>query len=157
MSHPSSLLEGIRQRHPALLDELVVIDFNPHVYEQLRQRDVPVIYGDISQRDTLLHAGIAEAEIILCTLPNTLLKGTTNLKLLQQLRTLNSRCQIIMQSDSLAEIPLLYAAGADYVSVPRLLEANELFHVIEAAQKKLLNEKRRQMDDQLAGREEVMT
>jgi hypothetical protein len=37
---------------------------------------------------------------------------------------------------------VLYAAGAGFVSVPRLLEAADLLHVIEAVENHLLDEKR---------------
>jgi len=81
----SSLLEEITRQKPTLLQDIQVVDFNPHVIEQLRRRGVSVIYGDISQRDMLLHAGVVNAEIIICTLPDILLKGASNFKLLRQL------------------------------------------------------------------------
>jgi len=71
----SSLLEEITRQRPNLLEELAVVDFNPEVYRDLQRRGVRVIYGDISQRDTLLHAGVDKAEILVCTLPNSLLKA----------------------------------------------------------------------------------
>jgi hypothetical protein len=85
----SSLLEEITRHAPHLLRELVVIDYNPNVNRELRERCVPVVYGDITQRDTLLHAGIADAEVIVCSLPNSILRGASNLKLLS-LSTPNS-------------------------------------------------------------------
>src|ERR1039458_6048634 len=66
----SSLIEEISRDQSALLPDIVVVDFNPQVYEQLRKRGVHVIYGDITQRDVLHHAGVAECEIIICSLPN---------------------------------------------------------------------------------------
>ena len=60
---------------PDLLPEIVVIDFNPVVHERLKQRNVRAIYGDITARDVLLHAGVAHAEIIICSLPNMVLQG----------------------------------------------------------------------------------
>ena len=74
----SSLVEEIQREQPALLAEITVVDFNPLVHERLRQRGVRAIYGDITQRDVLLHAGIGEAEIIICSLPNTVLRGANN-------------------------------------------------------------------------------
>src|SRR6185436_9991955 len=53
----SSLLEELSRTNPEMLQRLAVIDFNPHVNQELRRRGVRIIYGDISQRDTLLHAG----------------------------------------------------------------------------------------------------
>ncbi len=152
----SSLLAEIQREQPALLSELIVVDFNPMVYQRLRQRGVRTAYGDITQRDVLHHAGIDQVEIIICSLPNTLLKGANNLKLLRQLRELNPRAKIIVHAELLSDLPALYAAGASYVSAPRLLEAADLLHTIEAAEKDLLEEKRTVQTEQLEARNEVI-
>jgi Kef-type K+ transport system membrane component KefB len=152
----SSLIEEISRDQPSLLAEIVVVDFNPNVYEKLRQRGVRVVYGDITQRDVLHHAGVAECEIIICSLPNMVLKGADNLKMLRQLRELNPDAQIVVHAELLSDIPVLYAAGASFVSAPRLIEALDLLHVVEAAEKKLLDQKRSKQLKQLAGRNEVI-
>jgi Kef-type K+ transport system membrane component KefB len=152
----SSLIEEISREQSALLPDIVVVDFNPQVYEQLRKRGVHVVYGDITQRDVLHHAGVAECEIIICSLPNMVLKGADNLKILRQLRELNPEAKIIVHAELLADIPVLYAAGASFVTAPRLLEAADLLHAIEAAEKNLLDEKRGEQLKQLEGRNEVI-
>jgi Kef-type K+ transport system membrane component KefB len=152
----SSLIEGISRECPTLLSEIVVVDFNPRVYERLQQRGVAVAYGDITQRETLLHAGVTGSEIIICSLPNTVLKGADNLKMLRQLRELNSHAQIIVHAELLEDIPKLYAAGASYVSTPRLLEAADLLNVIDAVENKLLDEKRTEQARLLKDRNEVI-
>ena len=152
----SSLLEEIMRQKPTLLQEIQVVDFNPHVIEQLRRRGVPVVYGDISQRDVLLHAGVVNAQLIICTLPDIILKGASNFKLLRQLRELNPTAKIVVHAEQLTAIPALYAAGADYVTAPRLLEAADLVKVIEAADKNLLDEKRKEQIELLEERREVI-
>jgi hypothetical protein len=152
----SSLLEEISRDRSDLLTEVMVVDFNPNVYEKLRLRGLRVAYGDITQRDTLLHAGVAECEIIICSLPNTVLKGADNLKMLRQLRELNPEAKIVVHAELLEDIARLYAAGASYVTAPRLLEAASLLSVIEAAENNLLDQKRKEQEKQLAGRNEVI-
>lgn len=152
----SSLLTDIRKRAPDLAHELAVIDFNPQVNEGLKDRNIRAIYGDISQRDTLLHAGVDQAEIIICTLPNSILKGSTNLKLVRMIREINPTAKIIMHAEYFADLPSLYAAGASFVSVPRLTEANELFDIIDAARKDLLDQKRTEQDVAVKKRDEVI-
>jgi Kef-type K+ transport system membrane component KefB len=152
----SSLVEEIQREQPALLAEMTVVDFNPLVHERLRRRGVRAIYGDITQRDVLLHAGLGEAEIIICSLPNTVLRGANNLKMLRQIRQLNPAAHIIVHAELLADIPALYEAGANYVSAPRLLEAADLLHAIDAAEKKLLEEKRAAQCQRLENRNEVI-
>jgi len=152
----SSILEEIARRRPSLLPEIGVVDFNPLAHERLRRRGIHAIYGDISQRDTLLHAGVAQADLLICSLPNTMLKGTTNLKVVQQLRDLNPSAQIVVHAEKLTDVPLLYSAGASYVSAPRLLEATEMIEVLEAAENGLLPDLRKRQAEQLAGRHETL-
>jgi DNA-binding NarL/FixJ family response regulator len=152
----SSLIEEIHRSRPDLLPEIVVIDFNPVVHERLRQRKLHAVYGDITQRDVLHHAGASQAEIIICSLPNMVLKGADNLKILRQLRELNPKAKIIVHAELLSDVPTLYAAGADYVSAPRLIEAADLLHVLESAEKNLLDDKRHEQLEQLEGRSEII-
>ncbi|MBC8002381.1 MAG: cation:proton antiporter, partial [Opitutaceae bacterium] len=152
----SSLLEEIIRKDQPLLKDLAVIDFNPVVHERLKARGVRAIYGDITQHDTLIHAGVSEAEIIICTLPNTVLKGMTNLRLLQMLRQINPTAHVITHAELFTDVPKLYAAGASYVSVPRLIEAIELFEVLRAARIRMIDEKTGASQDELHNRNEVI-
>jgi len=152
----SSLLEEISRERSDLLDQVIIVDFNPNVYEKLRRRGVRVVYGDITRRDVLHHSGVGECDIIICSLPNMVLKGADNLKMLRQLRELNPEAKIIVHTELLADIPVLYSAGAGFVTAPRLLEAADLLRAIEAAEKNLLDEKRGEQLKQLEGRNEVI-
>jgi Kef-type K+ transport system membrane component KefB len=152
----SSLVAEIERDQPALLKELAVVDFNPVVNQKLRQRGVKVTYGDISNRETLLHAGVGKAEVLVCTLPNSILKGTSNQVHVRQLRELNPTARIIVTGESFAEVEQLYKCGADYVSVPRVTEAGELCAVLTSALNDALAAKRVEMEGRLAGRNEVL-
>jgi Kef-type K+ transport system membrane component KefB len=152
----SSLLEEIDQLEPDLIEKLGVVDFNPLVIERLRKRGVYVKYGDISQRDTLLNAGVDRADVIVSSLPNTVLRGTSNLRLVQFLREINPKAKLIVHAELLGDVPRLYEAGASYVTVPRLLEADELLKVIRAAGNDLLDEMRSVQQKELDGRDEVI-
>jgi hypothetical protein len=152
----SALLSEIQQRIPLLLDQITVIDFNPNVFKTLADRGLHGIYGDISNVDTLVHAGVGKAELIILSVPDSLLKGANNERLVRHVRTLNPTAKIVATADLLADVNDLYAAGADYVTVTRLSDAHELFTVIEAAQAGLLEDKRAEMDAQLSERREVL-
>ncbi|MBS0658719.1 MAG: cation:proton antiporter [Verrucomicrobia bacterium] len=152
----SSLVEELVRTHPELREEIAVVDFNPHVHAELKRRDIHVTYGDISQRETLAHAGIANAEVIVCTIPDSLLKGTTNEKLVRQVRALNPTAKILVSAEQLSEYVHLRLAGADYVSYGRLGEASDLTVAIRAALDSLLDEKRHALEVRLRERAEVM-
>lgn len=152
----SALLSQIERDNEALLEQISVIDFNPLVFRTLKDRGLHVIYGDISNVDTLVHAGIAKAEIIILSVPDSLLVGASNEKLVRHVRSLNPTAKIVATADLLVDVNDLYAAGADYAMVTRLSDAKELYSVIEAADSGLLEEKRIEMDAQLGERREVL-
>jgi Kef-type K+ transport system membrane component KefB len=152
----SSLLAEIERSNADLITDIVVIDFNPVVHERLKTRGVQAIYGDITARDVLHHAGASEAEVIICSLPNMVLKGANNFKILRQLRELNPEAKIIVHAELLSDIPMLYEAGASYVTAPRLIEAADLLGVIELADKNLLEKKRQEQESRLKERSEVI-
>lgn len=152
----SALLAEIERQAPVLLEQITVIDFNPNVYKTLLSRGLHVIYGDISSADTLLHAGVGKSEMIILSVPDALLKGASNEKLVRHVRTLNPTAMIVATADLLSDVSELYAAGASYVTVTRLSDAHELFTVIEAAQAGLLPDKRAELDVRLGERREVL-
>src|SRR6185437_14027382 len=129
----SALLTEIERRNPLLLDQISVVDFNPNVFRTLVDRGLHVIYGDISNVDTLLHAGVGTAQIVVLSVPDSLLKGASNERLVRHVRSLNPSAKIVSTADLLSDVDDLYAAGADYVTVTRLSDAHELFAAIEAA------------------------
>ena len=152
----SALVSEIERQNKSLLDQISVVDFNPNVFRTLTARGIHVIYGDISNIDTLLHAGVGKAEIIILSVPDSLLKGANNEKLVRHVRSMNPDAKIISTADLLADVPDIYAAGADYVTVTRITDAAELYKVIDAADQGLLEEKRAEMDGLLSERREVL-
>lgn len=139
-----------------MLEQITVVDFNPNVFRNLVARGIHVIYGDVSNVETLMHAGVSGAEIVILSVPDALLKGADNEKLVRHVRTLNPDAKIISTADVLATVEDQYSAGADYVTVPRFTDAQELFHAIEAADDGLLKAKRAEIDARLAERSEVL-
>jgi Kef-type K+ transport system membrane component KefB/voltage-gated potassium channel Kch len=152
----SSLLTELERSAPDILPHVGVVDFNPEVHAELRRRGVRVIYGDISQRDTLIHAGLDSAQVLVCTIPDSLLKGITNAKLVRQLRELNPKAKIIAPADMIQDVGKLYQAGADYVTVGRISEAVDLCEAVRAAEENLLEAKRQTQVAVIEGRREVL-
>jgi Kef-type K+ transport system membrane component KefB len=152
----SALVSEIEQQNKSLLDQISVVDFNPNVFRTLTARGIHVIYGDISSIDTLIHAGVSNAEIIILSVPDALLKGANNEKLVRHVRSLNPDAKIISTADLLGDVPDIYAAGADYVTVTRITDAQELYKVIDAADQGLIENKRAELDAQLRERREVL-
>ena len=94
--------------------------------------------------------------MLICTVPDSLLKGITNEKLVRSLREVNPKARIIAPAEVLGEAPLLIEAGASYVCMGRLLEGHDLLEALRAAEKGFIEEKRSQLIESLAQRHEVL-
>ena len=152
----SALLEELETHAPDLLKHVGVVDFNPDVHRELQARGVNVRYGDISQRDTLVHAGIGAAEVLVCSVPDSLLKGITNTKLVQQLRELNPGATIIAPAEVLGDVAKLIAAGANHVIVPRLSDGADFLAALRAWEAGTLDQARAVLVERIHNRKEVL-
>jgi voltage-gated potassium channel Kch len=130
----SSVFEELEQRdshrHRRLLDQLLVIDFNPQVISELERRGVMCIYGDVAHVDTLRHAHVEDAKLIISTIPDDVLRGTTNLRLLHNAREVCPQGSVILATAHIDQALKLYLAGADWVFITRLHGANDLADAI---------------------------
>lgn len=152
----SAFLQELESRHPELLGQLVVVDFNPQVYHALSQRGVKVVYGDISNVQTLHHAGLEHAKIVISTITDEILVGTDNLRLLREVKRLAPQAKVILIAQSNTRALELYQAGADYVLRPNLATARQLLPVLERL---LRGEDAVLKEEELAGltqREEIL-
>jgi Kef-type K+ transport system membrane component KefB len=114
----SALLADLERLHPDLVPRTLVIDTNSTIHPELRKRGVQVVYGDIASPEVMRHAGVDAAEVIVSTVPDELLKGTTNAQLVRQLRQLAPKAQIIANCAQVSQIAAVRAAGADHVFRP---------------------------------------
>lgn len=128
----SSLLVEMQKNLPEdFISRLRVVDFNPEANYALRKNNIKTHFGDISNPDTLKVMQIENAEMIICALPDRVLKGTTNLKLLFQLKKMAPEAKIILSSESVELAKELYENGASYVYIPRVIGAETLLDVIQ--------------------------
>ncbi len=143
-------------RNDAANREVLIVDFSPEVYRKLRGLAVPVVYGDISHRDTLEHVGIEHARIVLSTVSDDFLRGTDNMTLLRTVRQLNPHARIIVCAETLEQARRMYAEGAAYVVLPRLESARAFLDVVDAIERDALDSLRAVALADLAARDEVM-
>lgn len=116
--------------HP-MLRRMLVIDFNPDVHAELIRRAIACRYGDVSNMQTLHHADVQDAKLVVSTIPDAILKGTDNLRLLKQAQRLWPQARVIVTANRAASALELYDAGADYVFVPRLHSAAQMASILE--------------------------
>lgn len=117
---------------PDLLKKILVIDFNIEVLRELKARNIKGVFGDISNMDTLGHAHVAAAEIILSTIPDMLLKGTNNHSIVKTCRAMAPNAVIVATADSVVELEVLKTAGANEVFLPYALIGAHLAQFVDA-------------------------
>ena len=127
----SALVHEYEMAHHPMLARLLVIDFNPDVHAELKRRGIACKYGDVASMQTLHHAEVHDAKLVVSTIPDTILKGTSNLRLLQQARRLCPHASVVVTANRAAAALELYDAGADFVLVPRLQSAAQMAKILE--------------------------
>jgi Kef-type K+ transport system membrane component KefB len=127
----SACIREIEEAQVDIKDKIVVVDFNPKVFQRLPRHGIKVVYGDVSNPETLHHAGIGGAKIVLSTIPDEILVGTNNLRLINRIKKIAPQARIIVTATSPSQALRLYEAGADYVYLPSQLAAQHLLTVVE--------------------------
>jgi len=129
----SSLLHNLERDNPELVKQTLVVDFNVSLHEKIAESGATVKYGDLANPDTLHHLGLAQTQVIVCTIPDDVLRGIDNRSLVELVREMAPSAIIIANSVSLAEVGSIYRAGADFVYMSRLEAADALGDAIDQA------------------------
>ena len=129
----SSLLYEIGIKHADLLPVTLVVDFNVNIHARISALGVAVRYGDLCNVETLHHTGVDKARVVVCTIPDDVLKGTSNRKIVRNVRHVNPDAVIIANAIELSESRALYEAGADYVFLQRVETARAVESAVEKA------------------------
>jgi voltage-gated potassium channel Kch len=121
-----SFIDRLDEMAPDVLKKILVIDFNLEVLIELNDRNVKGMFGDISSMDTLEHAHVAHAEVILSTIPDMLLKGTNNQSMVTTCRAIAPNAVIVATADSVDQVEILKTSGANEVLLPYALIGDHL-------------------------------
>ena len=139
-----------------LLDKVLVIDFNPKVMGELRKRGISCVYGDIAHADTLRHAGIEAAELVVCSITDDVLRGTSNLRMLRNVRATCPTAKVMLTTEHIPHALQLYEAGADFVYIPRLHSASEIARLLTDGLAEGFETARAAEVERLSARKEVL-
>jgi Kef-type K+ transport system membrane component KefB len=72
------------------------VDFNLKNHPAVRAHGMRVAYGDISNPELLRHHGLERAKVVVSTIDDAFLRGTSNAKLVDAVRAINPRARIIV-------------------------------------------------------------
>lgn len=107
-----ALVSRLAEQRPELVAKIRVIDINLKNHSRIRSMGVRVEYGDVSNPETLRHQGIDHATVVLSTIEDTYLRGTSNLRLLELAMFLNPRIRFIGTASTPEQKQQLLVAGA---------------------------------------------
>jgi Kef-type K+ transport system membrane component KefB len=126
-------LNSVRGQSNPWLRKILVIDFNPVVLEELTRRGIRCMYGDVAHMDTLHHAKIDSAKMVVSTIPDAILRGTTNRRILRQARRVCPQARVIVAADTVQGALELYEEGADFVYISRIHSARHTAELLTQA------------------------
>jgi Kef-type K+ transport system membrane component KefB len=138
------------------LSRILVVDFNPTVMRELRQRGISSIYGDVAHADTLRHIGIQDAELVVSSITDDILRGTSNLRLLRNIRATCPKAKVMLTTEHIPQALLFYEAGADFVYIPRLHSAPEIARILKVGLQEGFDRARAAEIERLSARREVL-
>jgi Kef-type K+ transport system membrane component KefB len=148
--------EGTAEEARQFIEKILVIDFNPTVMRELRRKNIKCVYGDIAHADTLRHAGVAHADLVVSSITDDVLRGTSNLRLLRSVKHHAPKALVVLTTDHIPQALSFYKAGADFVFVPRLYSAAACARILRKGLVDGFEEVRTQAIGHLSKRQEVL-
>jgi len=136
----SSLLFNMTQSDPELVKQTLVVDFNVALHPGIAATGATVKYGDLANPETLHHLGLNQCQVIVCTIPDDLLRGIDNEALVHVVREMAPHAAIIANAITIDGIHKVYQAGADYVYLNRFEAAWTLQRAVSAGLEKELDQ-----------------
>jgi len=125
------LMSEFVKKHPQLLKKVHVIHFDQEAKGMLEKIDVKFTYGDISSADVLEHCHHGECKIVLATIPDSMLMGLDNKKLLTAMKATWPNAWHVVTGESPVKAKELYDQGASYVLRMEKLCAERLGSLLE--------------------------
>lgn len=147
-----AFVQHLERESPDMKRRLVAVDFNPETLERLQADGIACHYGDIANVETLRHAGIENARLVVSSVSDWFLKGTSNRELVRLVRGLAPPARIIATADRLSDAEALYAEGAAFVLIPAALAAERLYQLLRDPSDSALDAARAEQSAELFGR-----
>ena len=148
--------DGEPQHVQDFLNKILVVDFNPAVMRELRQRGISCVYGDVAHADTLRHIGIEGAHLVVSSITDDILRGTSNLRMLRNIRATCPKAKVMLTTEHIPQALNFYEAGADFVYIPRLHSASQIARLLKVGLAEGFDEARTAEIERLSARREVL-
>lgn len=109
----------------------LVVDYNPNVIKELREKGINTHYGDVDNTEFLEELSLSKASVIISTVP----EKETNQLVLDFLKRKGSDAIKILTARQIKDGLDLYNKGADYVILPHILGGKYTSELIKGAKK----------------------
>jgi len=107
---------------------IVVLDFNPHIVQEYRQKGVNIIYGDAGDQEILEGLMLNKAKLIIST-ANDL---TDNEMILLEAKKSKKPNTVVVRASDKEQAQKLRALGADYVILPEEVSGDFLLNQLKS-------------------------
>ena len=95
------------------------------------KRGIKCLFGDLGNTGMLNEAGIEKARLVVSTIPDTILKGTTNMAILNYTKRVNPAAKVVVTAERVLAAEELWNAGADFVILPQVEISDKLAIVLQ--------------------------
>jgi len=109
-------------------DKFVALDFDPVLVKHLKGKEVPVVYGDVTDEEIQELVGLAKARLIISTVPDK----KDNMAILKLLKKKKSEAKAVVTASSEEDAKEFYKEGANYVIMPHFAGGWELAQAISS-------------------------
>lgn len=110
-----------------LKKRFLVVDYDPEVIDELIDKKIHCLYGDVEDENLFEEIDFSQAKLIVSGIK----KSDINLNLVKKIREVNEKCIIIVVSERVEEAFKCYDNGATYVIMPDYLSGNQIASLIE--------------------------
>lgn len=107
--------------------DFVVVDFNPGIAKQLREKNINTVFGDINDKEIFEAVNLEKAKMVI----TTFYELQASLLLLDNVKELKNKPLMIMRASTLRDAILLYERGATYVVQSDIISGEHIRHLIK--------------------------
>lgn len=107
-------------------EDFIALDFDPILVKELKEKDIPVVYGDVTDEEIQDMVALDKARLVISTVPNK----KDNLAVLHASKEKKNKTKIILTADSEEDAKEFYKEGASYVILPHFVGGWELAQAI---------------------------
>lgn len=105
----------------------LVLDFNPHIIEELSYQGIYAIYGDIGDPEIIENLQLEAAKLIISTATDI----SDNEILLAECKRRKVTAKLVARAQETDQIEILKKMGADYVIVPETVSGDFMAHQLK--------------------------